>query len=222
MGDLGRVGPPVAVVFDLDGTLVDTTAVWTAAYLDVLGERATELGPADRTALLGASVTSAGRYLRRRLALDAAAQPLEQALADRLGAHLTTAARALPDARALLARLGTRRRLAVASNAPRWFVLRALTAAGLADRFAAVLGEEDAVRPKPAPDLYLRACEALEAAPGRALAVEDSPAGVAAARAAGLHVICRPVVPVGPVAAHRVVASLEDAAVMADLGLAGE
>ncbi len=41
MGDLGRVGPPVAVVFDLDGTLVDTTAVWTAAYLDVLGERAT-------------------------------------------------------------------------------------------------------------------------------------------------------------------------------------
>jgi HAD superfamily hydrolase (TIGR01509 family) len=79
--------------------------------------------------------------------------------------------------------------VAVASNSPRSHLLAGLSRVGLLGRFEVVLGVEQVAEPKPAPDLYLRSCELLGVSPMRSIALEDSPPGVAAARAAGLYVV---------------------------------
>ena len=77
----------------------------------------------------------------------------------------------------------------MASNSPRPFVERVLEVSGLRDRFGCVLSADDVARPKPAPDLYVELARALGADAGACVALEDSPTGVAAARAAGAFVI---------------------------------
>ena len=87
-------------------------------------------------------------------------------------------------------RLGLR--LGVASSSSRDYVTRHLVRLGLADQLQAVVGREDAPRAKPAPDLYLRALELLGVAPAEAVAIEDSPNGIAAAKDAGMLVVAVP------------------------------
>ncbi len=109
--------------------------------------------------------------------------------------------------------------LAVASNSPRRHLLAGLHRTGLHDAFDVVLGMDDVASPKPAPDLYLAACAGLVAQPQDAVALEDSPPGVAAARAAGLRVIGIPSVAGVILTSDLVAASLADAAVHRALGL---
>jgi HAD superfamily hydrolase (TIGR01509 family) len=112
--------------------------------------------------------------------------------------------------------------IGVASNSPRAIVDRALDFSILDVPFGVVLGGDEVDNPKPAPDLYLAACRGLGADPARAVALEDSPPGVAAAKAAGLTVIGVPSFPgVSLHEAHLVADSLEAAAVHAAVGLAG-
>jgi len=101
------------------------------------------------------------------------------------------------------------------------FVDRALSVAQLANgHFDVVLSGEDVAHPKPAPDLYLAACEALSAAPERAAALEDSPPGVASARAAGMFVIAVPYFPDTQIEGASLAAgSLADSSVAAALGV---
>ncbi len=80
----------------------------------------------------------------------------------------------------------------MASNTPRELVVRALDAAGLAGYFDVVVTAEDVERPKPAPDIYLAACRRLGVEPSEAVALEDSPPGIEAARRAGLTVVAVP------------------------------
>jgi HAD superfamily hydrolase (TIGR01509 family) len=94
-----------------------------------------------------------------------------------------------PGAVELLAALDGRWPLAIASNAPRRHLIAGLERVGLHGSFAATVAIDDVGVPKPAPDLYLRACEMIGIEPQRSVALEDSPPGVAAARAAGLLVI---------------------------------
>jgi HAD superfamily hydrolase (TIGR01509 family) len=106
----------------------------------------------------------------------------------------------------------------VASNSPRSFVDRALEVSGLRERFDCVLSADDVARPKPAPDLYLALARGLGADPAACVALEDSPTGVAAARAAGAFVIGVPSL-AGIVLddAHLVADSLADPRVLARL-----
>jgi HAD superfamily hydrolase (TIGR01509 family) len=119
-----------------------------------------------------------------------------------------------PGAVELLDALDGRWPVAVASNSPRSHLLAGLTRTGLVDRFDAVLGVEEVADPKPAPDLYLRACELLRATPTGSLALEDSPPGVAAARAAGLYVLGVPSVAGVELEADVVFESLADPGVL--------
>jgi HAD superfamily hydrolase (TIGR01509 family) len=101
--------------------------------------------------------------------------------------------------------------LGLASNSPRYLVDDALRTAGLADAFDAIVTSDDVERAKPAPDIYLLACERLGVKPADAVALEDSASGIAAARAAGLAVIGVPqYAETDASAADRVVSSLED------------
>ena len=96
-------------------------------------------------------------------------------------------------------------------NSPRFLLDDALATAGLADAFDAIVTSDDVEHAKPAPDIYVRACELLGVAPSEALALEDSTSGVAAAKAAGLTCIAVPLFAETDVsAADRVVDSLED------------
>jgi HAD superfamily hydrolase (TIGR01509 family) len=108
----------------------------------------------------------------------------------------------------------------VASNSPHVLVDASLRSAGLHEAFAAVVSAQDVARGKPAPDVYLEACRRLDADPAQSVALEDSPTGVEAARAAGLHVIGVPSLEgVELPGAHTVAASLRTPAVYTVLGL---
>ena len=111
--------------------------------------------------------------------------------------------------------------IGLASNSSREFVERALAVSELADgHFDVVVSADDVEAPKPAPDLYLAACAALGAAPERAAALEDSPPGVASARAAGMFVIAVPYFPETRIEGASLEAeSLADPSVAAALGV---
>ncbi len=113
--------------------------------------------------------------------------------------------------------------VAVASNTPSRLLRGALACAGIASLFEVVVAADDVTEPKPSPDVYLRACELLGAEPSRSIALEDSPTGVAAARAAGMFVLGVPSFPgVTLDAADIVAASLVDPTLRAALGLASK
>ena len=128
--------------------------------------------------------------LERLLAQPGRAAELGQELLDLVARRLVEAAVPMPGAAELVRDL--RRRavpVGVASNTPGPLVRGALASARVADRFHVVVTADEVAEPKPSPDVYLRACELLGASPAGSIALEDSPTGVAAARAAGMYVI---------------------------------
>jgi HAD superfamily hydrolase (TIGR01509 family) len=182
---------PTAVVFDNDGLLLDTESVWTRAEYDLFERRGLEFTPADKRELVGASAEIAGGILERRLGEPGRAAALIEELNELVVAELEHGVEAMLGARELLrtlARRGTP--IGLVSNSPLVFVQRSLEIVGFEDRFDVVVSAHEVAAPKPAPDPYLEACRRLGVAAGpHVVALEDSPTGVAAARAAGLTVI---------------------------------
>ncbi len=204
---------PVAVVFDNDGLLLDTESVWTRAEQDLFARRGAEFTPADKRVLVGTSAAIAGGVLEQRLGEPGRAEELIEELNALVVAELEHGVEAMLGARELLERL--RRRgtpIGLVSNSPLVFVVRSLQLAGFEDVFDVVLSAHEVAAPKPAPDPYLEACRRLGVEPGPdVVALEDSPTGVAAARAAGLTVIGVPSIEgVALDEAHHIAESLLD------------
>jgi HAD superfamily hydrolase (TIGR01509 family) len=188
---LGAMETPDAVVFDNDGLLLDTESVWTRAERDLFARRGAEFTAADKRELVGTSAEIAGGILERRLGEPGRAAALIEELNELVVAELEGGVEAMVGARELLHGLSERGLpLGLVSNSPIAFVRRSLEIVGFDDRFDVVVSGHETAAPKPAPDPYLEACRRLgvEAGPG-VVALEDSPTGVAAARAAGLTVI---------------------------------
>jgi HAD superfamily hydrolase (TIGR01509 family) len=204
---------PDAVIFDNDGLLLDTESVWTRAEQDLFARRGTEFTPADKRELVGTSAAIAGGVLERRLDEPGRAAELIEELNVLVVAELEHGVEAMVGARELLSTL--RRRgtpIGLVSNSPLAFVVRSLELVGFEQHFDVVLSAHEVAAPKPAPDPYLEACRRLAVEPGPAVvALEDSPTGVAAARAAGLTVIGVPSIEgVALDEAHHLAASLLD------------
>jgi HAD superfamily hydrolase (TIGR01509 family) len=182
---------PEAVVFDNDGLLLDTESVWTRAEHDLFERRGLEFTPANKRELVGTSAEIAGGILERRLEEPGKAAALIEELNELVVAELEHGVEAMVGARELLHRLKERGTpIGLVSNSPLRFVLRSLEIVGFDDRFDVVLSAHEVAAPKPAPDPYLEACRRLGVEPGPGVvALEDSPTGVTAARAAGLTVI---------------------------------
>ena len=213
---------PLAVVFDNDGLLLDTESVWTRAEQDLFDRRGLEFTPADKMELVGTSAEIAGQVLERRLGEPGRAGALIEELNELVVAELERGVEAMVGARELLQAL--RRRgtpIGLVSNSPIAFVRRSLEIVGFDDRFDVVVSAHETAAPKPAPDPYLEACRRLGVEAGPAVvALEDSPTGVAAARAAGLTVIGIPSLEgVALEEAHHIAASLEDEVVSTHLVL---
>jgi HAD superfamily hydrolase (TIGR01509 family) len=219
----GRAGGgPAAVVFDNDGLLLDTESVWTRAEHDLFERRGLEFTPADKRELVGTSAAIAGRVLERRLGEPGRAEGLIEELNALVVAELEHGVEAMVGAREVLDLLRQRATpIGLVSNSPLPFLRRSLEIVGLTDSFDAVVSAHECAAPKPAPDPYLEACRRLGVAAGSdVIALEDSPTGVAAARAAGLTVIGVPSLEgIALEEAHHIAESLLDDVVSHHLSL---
>jgi len=213
---------PDAVVFDNDGLLLDTESVWTRAEQDLFVRRGAEFTPADKRELVGTSAEIAGSILERRLGEPGRAAELIEELNALVVAELEHGVEAMLGAKELLETLkGRGTPIGLVSNSPLIFVQRSLEIVGFDQIFDIVLSAHDVAAPKPAPDPYLEACKRLGVEPGpNVVALEDSPTGVAAARAAGLTVIGVPSIDgVALDEAHHLAQSLADEVVARKLAL---
>ncbi|MHB1064868.1 MAG: HAD family hydrolase [Georgenia sp.] len=214
-----------AVVFDLDGVLTDTEAVWD----DVRRGLAAEGGvpwPAEATeAMLGMSTPEWSEYMATTIGVEGDARQVAErtidAVAERYRANLPT----MTGAVAAVERLGARWPLGLASSSPRRLIDASLATLGIARRFAATVSTEEVAAGKPAPDGYARVCELLGVDPAHAVAIEDSSNGMRSAVAAGMIVIAVPhaAFPPAPDAlalATAEVGSLDDVTVEFVAGLA--
>jgi HAD superfamily hydrolase (TIGR01509 family) len=213
---------PRAVVFDNDGLLLDTESVWTRAEQDLFERHDRAFTPAHKRELVGTSAEIAGGILERRLEAPGRAGELIEELNELVVAELEHGVEAMVGARELLHALrGRGTPIGLVSNSPLRFVQRSLEIVGFHDRFDVVLSAHEVSAPKPSPEPYLEACRRLRVEPGpEVIALEDSPTGVAAARAAGLTVIGVPSVEgVALEEAHDIAASLLDDVVAQRLAL---
>jgi HAD superfamily hydrolase (TIGR01509 family) len=212
---------PAAVVFDLDGLLLDTESIWTRAEAELFARHGRVFGTDEKRRMIGTSGQTTAKILEEMLDLPGEGVSLAGTIRDLVWTMLGEGAPARPGALALVTALAERGTpIGVASNSPRAIVDRALQFSALDVEFGVVLGGDDVEHPKPAPDVYLEACRALGADPDKSVALEDSPPGVAAARAAGLKVVGVPSFPgVTLDDAHVVAGSLEETAVRTAVGL---
>lgn len=213
---------PAAVVFDNDGLLLDTESVWTRAERDLFERRGLEFSAEHKRELVGTSAEIAGTILERRLGEPGRAAALIEELNELVVAELEHGVEAMVGARELLHELkGRGTPIGLVSNSPLAFVRRSLEIVGFVDRFDVVVSAHEVTAPKPAPDPYLEACRRLGVEAGPAvIALEDSPTGVAAARAAGLTVIGVPSLEGVELAeAHEIAESLLDGVVARHLAL---
>jgi HAD superfamily hydrolase (TIGR01509 family) len=182
-----------AVVFDLDGLLLDTEPGWHRAEAELLRRHGATYTRADETATLGWSLDATIRRYLPRLGLGVDAVPqLSRELVELVEHEYAGAVAARPGAAELVAALRGRVPLGIASNTARALVLAALESAPFGDAFSAIVSAQEVAHPKPAPDIYLEACRRLGVRPSTAVALEDSTSGIEAARAAGLTVIAVP------------------------------
>lgn len=179
-----------AVVFDFDGTLVDSERVSRAAMTEVLAQDDYTLTDEDHRAVVGHAWPHTRAYLARTVGYDedgieSYRKRVRQAFRDRLDQVV-----AFPDAVATLTAVADAGvPVAVCTSSGRLYLERLLEWRGLAGRISATVASEDTVEHKPQPAPYLLAAERLGVAPARCVAVEDTPTGIAAARGAGMLVV---------------------------------
>ncbi|MCY7419188.1 MAG: HAD family phosphatase [Chloroflexi bacterium] len=184
-----------AVCFDRDGLLVDTEPIWMDAK-EVLFERyGIGFDAADHSAVFGTSEVQSAAYFARRMGLPASAtERIRVEYLDIVVQKLDTDIPVQPGALELIASLRGRVPIALATNTRRPIAEMVLRRVGLSSAFDA-MATSDETQPKPAPHLYLLACERLGIAPGSAVGLEDSPTGVRAVKAAGMYCIAVPSAP---------------------------
>ena len=181
-----------AVVFDLDGVLVDSEPVWEHVRRGLVEGYGGHWADDAQQRLMGMSTHEWARYLSEDLGIglppDQVARLVVRAMAGQYQHHLPL----LPGAVDAVRRMAERWPLGLASSSPPALIHTVLTTAGIASLFKATVSTEDVAEGKPAPDVYLTVASRLGVAPGTAAAVEDSSNGLRSAAAAGLHVIAVP------------------------------
>lgn len=181
-----------AVVFDLDGLLIETEELWDEVRAGLAREGGGRYGPVEQRAMMGMSSPEWSAYMHDVVGIGEAPESIAAEVVRRMLERYAQRLPLLDGAVEAVQALAMRFRLGLASSSNRPLIDAALAASGLASSFHVTVSSEEVARGKPAPDVYLEAVRLLEVEPARAAAVEDSHNGIRAAKAAGMRVIAIP------------------------------
>jgi HAD superfamily hydrolase (TIGR01509 family) len=181
-----------AVVFDLDGVLVDSEPVWEQVRRGLVAERGGRWAPGAQRKIMGMSTQEWARYLSEDLGVGLPPDQVASLVVDRMAARYRERIPFMPGAVDAVRRLAARWPLGLASSSPPVLIETVLEAAGLRSYFQVTMSTEQVPHGKPAPDIYLAVATCLGVSPADCAAVEDSSNGLRSAAAAGLRVIAVP------------------------------
>ena len=181
-----------AVVFDLDGVILDSEELWDEVREELARERGGRWSDRAQADMMGMSSGEWSRYMHEVVGLSEAPEEINREVVRRLEAIYRERLPAVPGAREAVERLAARWPLGLASSSNRELIDRALEVSGLAPLFRETVSSEEVARGKPAPDAYLEAARRLGVEASRCAAVEDSANGIRSAHAAGMRVIAIP------------------------------
>jgi len=181
-----------AVVFDLDGVLVDSEHVWDEVREELARERGGRWHERAQADMMGMSSTEWSRYMHDVVGLSASPEEINDEVVRRMQARYADDLPLIDGAVEAVERLAGSFRLALASSSNRPLIDAVLVEAGLERFFEATVSSEEVARGKPAPDVFLEAARRLGVAAERCAAIEDSGNGLRAAHAAGMRVIAIP------------------------------
>jgi HAD superfamily hydrolase (TIGR01509 family) len=181
-----------AVVFDLDGVLVDSEPVWEQVRRQVVAEHGGHWAADAQQRLMGMSTGEWARYLSEDLGVGLPPERVAALVIERMAASYTEHLPLMPGAVEAVRGLAARWPLGLASSSPPSLIETVLDAASLRSSFQTTMSTEQVSRGKPAPDIYLAVAARLGRQPQRCAALEDSSNGLRSAAAAGLHVIAIP------------------------------
>ncbi|QXT63849.1 HAD family hydrolase [Tessaracoccus palaemonis] len=181
-----------AIIFDLDGTLIDTEESWDIVRRGLARDAGLAWPDGATQAMMGMSTQEWSAYLVDAVGLPGTPDEAARLTIEAMAAHHRAGVDVLPGAVEAVRRMADRYPVAIASSSPRVLIDAAVEALGIGDLLQATVSTEEVERGKPAPDGYLRACELLGVAPGEAVAVEDAPNGIRSALAAGMAVVAVP------------------------------
>lgn len=182
----------VAVVFDLDGVIVDSEQVWDDVRERYARETSGTYTPQATRDMMGMSSVEWSRYMSEALGVPGTPEEINEAIVRRMLERYGEAPPLLDGAVEAVARIAARWPLAVASSSNPELIEVVLRASGLAPLFRDTVSSQEVPRGKPAPDVYLEAARRLGVDPARCGAVEDSHNGIRAAKAAGMQVVAVP------------------------------
>lgn len=181
-----------AVVFDLDGVLVDSEELWDVIRRGLAAD-AGRSWPAEATrAMQGMSTGEWAAYLTDAVGVPGEPDEVAATVVDRIAAQYDSRLPLLPGAVEVVERLGRRWPLGLASSSPRRLIDTVLDSAGLAQRFEVSVSTEEVAAGKPSPAVYQAVVARLGVDPSQAVAIEDSSNGLRSAAAAGLGVLAVP------------------------------
>ncbi len=183
---------PAAVVFDLDGVLIDSEQAWDAARRGLAAEHDRPWPPDATEAMIGMSAPEWSRYLHDVVELPPAPDRIESAVLARLSAVYRAQLPVVDGAPETVRAAAERWTLGLASSSNREIIELVLSLMELRECFAVVVASEEVSRGKPAPDVYLEATRQLSAPPARCVAIEDSANGLRSASAAAMTTIAVP------------------------------
>jgi HAD superfamily hydrolase (TIGR01509 family) len=204
-----------AVVFDLDGLLLDTEQVWDEVREALTRERGGRWHERAQADMMGMSSTEWSRYMHDELGLNEPPEELNRLVVERMQERYRDELPLVDGAVEAVRRIGARWPLGLASSSNRELIDLALQLMGLAELFRATVSSEEVERGKPAPEVYLAAASRLGVRPENVVAIEDSANGIRSAKAAGMGIIAIPNPHFPPAddvlaQAELVVASLEE------------
>jgi len=181
-----------AVVFDLDGVIVDSEHVWDEVREELARERGGRWHPGAQRDMMGMSSTEWSRYMHDTIGLPEPPEEISAEVVRRLAARYREELPLVPGAANAVRRLAEAYPLGLASSSNREIIDLVLELAGLAGCFRATVSSEEVARGKPAPDVYLEAAARLGVDPRACVAIEDSHNGIRSAKAAGMRVVALP------------------------------
>ena len=181
-----------AVVFDLDGLLLDTEELWDEARREIAEERGGRWRPDAQRAMMGMSSPEWSRYMHDVIGVPDSPDQIADEVVERMAELYRRELPLIDGAIEAVRRIGSRWPLAIASSSNRPLIDLFLELTGTQDLFEATVSSEEVAGGKPAPDVYLEAASRLGVAPETCAAIEDSENGIRSAVAAGMHVVAIP------------------------------